>query len=98
MARTPSSPSIDRPRVKLSTQHYSASGALQSADMPDCVLGVDVGTTGARGVVFDPQGKQLYVAAADYPLRTPRPGWAEQDPAQVYEATTKCLREAAGWA
>src|SRR5919199_3840644 len=64
----------------------------------ECVLGVDIGTTGARGVVFDLGGKQLYVAAADYPLRTPRPGWAEQDPAQVYDAATQCLGEAAGWA
>src|SRR5919199_4020612 len=64
----------------------------------ECVLGVDIGATGARGVVFDLRGKQLYVAAADYALHTPRPGWAEQDPAQVYEAATRCLREAAGWA
>jgi gluconokinase len=66
--------------------------------MSECVMAVDIGTTGVRAVAFDPTGKQLHVEAADYPLHTPRPGWAEQDPQQVYELSTKCLREAAGWA
>lgn len=64
----------------------------------ECVLGLDIGTTGARGVVFDLDGAQRYVATRDYPLLTPRPGWAEQDPAQVYDAAMACLAEAAGWA
>ena len=61
------------------------------------VLGADIGTTGARGVVFDPSGRQLHATSAEYPLSSPHPGWAEQDPAQVLEAVTRCVQEAAGW-
>jgi gluconokinase len=68
------------------------------ATKSDCVLGVDVGTTGARAVAFDLSGKQLFVESRDYALNAPRPGWAEQDPTQVYEAAMVCLRRTAAWA
>jgi xylulokinase len=45
------------------------------------VLGLDVGTTGARAVLVDESGAVRAAAASDYPLHTPRPGWTEQDPA-----------------
>jgi gluconokinase len=61
----------------------------------ECVLGLDIGTTGARAVAFDLAGRQLYAAAADYPLHAPHPGWAEQDAEQVCGAATACLREVA---
>ena len=69
--------------------------AQQSAE---CVLGIDIGTTGARVVAFDVTGRPLHVEARDYALHAPRPGWAEQDPDEVYQAVTACLRAAAGWA
>jgi len=62
------------------------------------VLGVDLGTTGVRAVVFSAAGTQLHVESAEYPLASPFPGWAEQDPEQVYVATVRCLRAAAAWA
>ncbi len=62
------------------------------------VLGVDLGTTGVRAVVFDAAGRQQHVESAEYPLAAPFPGWAEQDPEQVYTATVRCLRAAAAWA
>lgn len=61
------------------------------------MLGLDIGTTGARAVAFDVRGRQLHVSAGEYPLHTPRPGWAEQDPEQVYQSSTECLREIAIW-
>ncbi len=64
----------------------------------ECVLGLDIGTTGVRAVAFGLDGRQLYVAAAEYPLHAPRPGWAEQDPEQVYQAATACLRQTGAWA
>lgn len=68
------------------------------AERGAAVIGWDLGTTGARAVVFDLQGRQHHVAAADYSLRSPHPGWAEQDPAEVYSAAMTCLRQASGWA
>jgi gluconokinase len=60
-----------------------------------CVVGWDIGTTGVRAVVFDPAGRQGEVASREYPLRSPHPGWAEQDPDEVYEAAMAALAEAA---
>jgi gluconokinase len=64
----------------------------------ECVLGVDIGTTGARGVAFSLDGTQLHATSAEYPLHSPHPGWAEQEPEAVLEAATGCLRMAAAWA
>ena len=63
----------------------------------DCVLGIDIGTTGARAVAFALDGTQLHAASADYPLHSPFPGWGEQEPLRVLEATTRCVREIAAW-
>lgn len=68
------------------------------AEQEAAVIGWDLGTTGARAVVFDLQGRQRHVAAVDYALHSPHPGWAEQDPAEVYDAAMTCLRQASGWA
>ncbi len=42
------------------------------------VIGLDLGTTGARAVLADVSGATLAVHEAPYDLHTPRPGWAEQ--------------------
>jgi gluconokinase len=73
-----------------------ARAGSRRSEPADRVIGWDIGTTGVRAVLFDPQGRQGYVAARDYALRSPRPGWAEQDPDEVYEAAMAALREAAG--
>jgi gluconokinase len=57
-------------------------------------LGVDLGTTGVRVVVFDGDAKQLGEATKEYPLHTPRPGWAEQDADEVCDAAFACIRGA----
>ncbi len=44
------------------------------------LVGLDVGTTGVKALALAPDGEILARAEADYPLSTPRPGWAEQDP------------------
>ena len=44
------------------------------------LLGLDIGTTGARALAVDERGAVVAAATAAYPLALPRPGWAEQDP------------------
>lgn len=61
------------------------------------MLGVDIGTTGARAVVFAPTGRQRHATSAEYPLNSPHPGWAEQEPVRVLDAVTHCVRAAAAW-
>jgi gluconokinase len=58
-------------------------------------VGVDVGTTGARAVVFDRAGRPLADAAREYRLYTPQPSWAEQDAGEVAETVLGCVRRAA---
>ena len=48
--------------------------------MNEYVLGVDLGTSGTKTVLFDKQGRAIASASREYPLDQPRNGWAEQDP------------------
>jgi xylulokinase len=55
------------------------------------LVGLDVGTTGAKAIAITPEGELLATAEEDYPLSTPRPGWAEQDPENWWRASKSAL-------
>src|ERR1039458_8134615 len=57
------------------------------------VFGLDVGTSGVKGLALDPEGRVVAAADAGYPLSTPHPGWAEQDPEDWWRATESVLAE-----
>ena len=57
------------------------------------LLGVDVGTTGCKAVVLGGDGSPVAAAYREYPLATPRPGWAELDPDGVWDAVCAAIRE-----
>jgi xylulokinase len=57
------------------------------------VVGIDVGTTGVKGLAIDPDGQVAARAEATYQLSTPRPGWAEQDPVFWGRATETVLAD-----
>jgi len=40
------------------------------------LLAIDLGILGLQTILFEPSG--TIVAAAEYPIHTPHPGWAEQ--------------------
>lgn len=44
------------------------------------VIGVDVGTSSAKGVAIDEHGALLAEETRAYPVSMPYPGWSEQDP------------------
>jgi len=46
-------------------------------------IGVDIGTTSVKAVAFDCGGKTLAAEDREYTLRSPRRGWAEQDPEEI---------------
>lgn len=56
-------------------------------------IGVDVGTTGVRAVAYQVDGTSLESASALYPLNTPYPEWAEQDPFEVIAATEQVIQK-----
>ena len=45
-----------------------------------CVLGIDIGTSSCKVYAVDPAGRLLGVAGTSCAIRSPRPGWSEQDP------------------
>jgi xylulokinase len=55
------------------------------------LVGVDVGTSGVKAVAISPSGELLATAEEPYPLSTPRPGWAEQDPEDWWRAAQAAL-------
>ena len=58
-------------------------------------IGIDIGTSGAKGVLLAGDGPVLARAEERYPLLAPRPGWTEQDPEAWWSATVAVLRQLA---
>src|SRR5690349_24425347 len=63
--------------------------------MGDLVIGVDCSTTAAKAVVWDAEGRSHAQGRAEFPLSTPRHGWAEQNPEDWWTATREAVRRAA---
>ncbi len=55
------------------------------------LVGLDVATTGVKAVAISPAGEVLASESEPYPLSTPKPGWAEQDPADWWRAAEAAL-------
>ncbi len=55
------------------------------------LLGLDVGTSGVKGIALSDEGKVVATAEEGYPLSTPQPGWAEQDPEDWWRASQAVL-------
>ena len=58
------------------------------------LLGIDVGTTGTKAVLFDEQGAALGSGYREYPLMTPRPGYVTQSAPAWWEAAVGSVRDA----
>lgn len=57
------------------------------------VIAVDIGTTSTKSVLFTETGKMLQRIAVDYPLLTPIPGAAEQEPETIFSAVTTTVQQ-----
>ena len=60
------------------------------------LLGVDIGTTGAKAIVFDEEGHRLGYGFEEYGVDCPAPGRAEQDAEKVWGAAKRVIAQAAG--
>lgn len=58
----------------------------------DCILGIDLGTSGTKTVLFDTKGITLASHTVEYPLYQPKNGWAEQDPEDWWQAVKETVR------
>jgi xylulokinase len=61
--------------------------------MKPALLGVDVGTSGAKTLLLDPLGRVLGESTRGYGTSTPRPLWSEQDPERWWNAAVKGIRD-----
>jgi xylulokinase len=62
-------------------------------------IGIDLGTSGTKTVLFDREGHALASATIEYPLYQPKNGYAEQDPDDWWNAavgTIKAVLEKSG--
>jgi xylulokinase len=59
----------------------------------EVVIGLDLGTGGARAIAVDLRGKIVAQATQSYPLLTPQPGWTEQQPGDWISASQAALLE-----
>jgi len=59
-------------------------------------MGLDVGTTGCKAAVFNPEGKMLSYSYREYPLLHPREGWAELDSRNLWCSIEEVVSESAG--
>jgi len=64
--------------------------------MPEALLGLDVGTTATKGLIFDLSGNVLASASSHYNLLTSQPNWVEQAPDELCNAVVQVIRTVLG--
>ncbi len=62
----------------------------------DLLLGLDVGTTATKALLFDLGGRVVASATHAYGLITPRQGWVEQDPEDLWRGVVTTCRAVVG--
>lgn len=56
------------------------------------LLGIDIGTSGTKTVLFDTKGNAIASSTVEYPLYQPQNGWAEQSPEDWWNAVQQSIR------
>lgn len=57
------------------------------------VIGIDAGTGSVRVGIFDIKGRPLVFTTEEYTTTHPKPGWAEQDPDEWWDALVNATRK-----
>ena len=57
------------------------------------ILGVDIGTSGTKTVLFSEDGVPVSSATYEYPLYTPQNGYAEQEPLDWWNAVVNSIKQ-----
>lgn len=60
--------------------------------MNDYLLGIDLGTSGVKAILLDPEKGPVSQVLIEYHPRHPKPGWAEQEPREWLAAATEAVR------
>ncbi|GAB6991629.1 gluconokinase [Paenibacillus pini] len=57
------------------------------------MIGIDIGTTSTKAVLFEESGKVVCKASEGYPLYTPNSSTAEQDPELIFQAVLHTVKQ-----
>ncbi len=57
------------------------------------LLGIDIGTSGTKTVLFTEEGTPVASATVEYPLYQPQNGWAEQEPEDWWNAVVSGIQQ-----
>lgn len=57
------------------------------------VLGLDLGTSGLKGILVNKEGHVVETSTANYPLFTPQRGYSEQDPEEWFKASKQVIKD-----
>lgn len=57
------------------------------------VIGIDIGTTSTKALLFTENGDRVCTHAIEYPLYTPTTAAAEQDPQEIFSAVITTVRQ-----
>jgi xylulokinase len=57
------------------------------------LMGLDIGTTGCRSVIFNDEGKILAQSYMEYPEIYPKPGWVEMDPNRIWQSIKAVIKK-----
>ena len=55
------------------------------------IIGMDIGTTATKGVLYDEKGKAAFSASKGYPLIQTKIGQAEEDPKMIFDAVREII-------
>lgn len=55
------------------------------------LLGLDIGTSGVKALLMSADGDLIGSASQEYPMSSPRPGWTEQHPEDMWKGTIDAL-------
>src|SRR5699024_10458700 len=58
------------------------------------IIGIDIGTTSTKSVLFRKDGSLLGSHSVEYPLLQEQPTWAEQDPEEIVQAIMASIQGA----
>ena len=56
------------------------------------LIGIDVGTSSTKAILIDEAGQVIKTVAPEYEFQTPKPLWAESDPADWWTATIAAIK------
>lgn len=64
--------------------------------MYECFIGLDIGTSSVRAVMFDNKGFQIGIESIEYSIISDTDGWAELDPELIFNSSLKVIKDCIG--